>query len=251
MKIKHKVLILTSAIFLLFASAQVSASVVVVGTRVIYPKDQREVTVRLSNDGASPALVQAWIDKGNQNESPESIEVPFILTPAMFRLDPKKGQALRLIYTKEPLPEDKESIFWLNVLEIPPQSSDGGANKLQLAIRTRIKLFFRPPGLAGDSAIAPEQLNWKVTTGSSRGEYALKATNPTPYVINLGMVELKSHDKIFKSVSGFIKPGESQIFPVRGLSELPDKNSVVEYTSINDWGGAKQNIRELEGGAGS
>jgi len=37
------------------------ASVIISGTRVIYPSDQKELTVKLDNVGKSPVLVQSWI----------------------------------------------------------------------------------------------------------------------------------------------------------------------------------------------
>jgi chaperone protein EcpD len=105
------------------------ASVVISGTRVVYQAKEREVTVKLSNEGSSPALVQVWLDTGNPNATPDESDVPFTLTPPLFRLDPKKGQSLRLIYTQEPLPQDKESLFWLNVLEVPPRGQWRGRKR--------------------------------------------------------------------------------------------------------------------------
>ncbi|WP_251677901.1 fimbria/pilus periplasmic chaperone [Escherichia coli] len=65
-----------------------------------------------------------------------------LLPPPINRVDPGKGQTLRVTFTDLPLPTDRESVFWLNVLEIPtryePKSND---NYLQVAFRTRIKLF--------------------------------------------------------------------------------------------------------------
>lgn len=72
------------------------ASVVIGTTRVIYQEKDREVTVRLTNDGKHPALVQAWIDSGNPNALPDDTKTPFILTPPLFRIDPNQGQSLRL-----------------------------------------------------------------------------------------------------------------------------------------------------------
>ncbi|GJG93744.1 molecular chaperone [Cupriavidus pauculus] len=88
----------------LFAMAlsQASASLVLTGTRVVYPAKGREVTLNLSNEGIAPALVQAWIDDGNPNAMPDDSKTPFTLTPPLFRLDPKKGQTLRIIYLQEP-----------------------------------------------------------------------------------------------------------------------------------------------------
>jgi len=40
------------------------------GTRVVYPAQQREVSIKLTNDDAQfPRLVQAWIDTGDENSA--------------------------------------------------------------------------------------------------------------------------------------------------------------------------------------
>src|SRR5471030_1759277 len=109
---------------LLFCLVSVSswASIVITGTRVIYPSTEKEVTVKLNNVGVSPVLVQSWIDNGDVNAKPENISVPFILTPPINRVEQGKGQTLRINYTGTPLPVNKESVFWLNVLEIPAKA---------------------------------------------------------------------------------------------------------------------------------
>ena len=43
------------------------------------------------------------------------------------------------------LPADRESMFYFNVREIPPKSNK--SNTLQIALQTRIKLFWRPKAL--------------------------------------------------------------------------------------------------------
>ncbi len=48
------------------AAPAAQAEIVIHGTRVIYPSDAREVTLQVSNNGSKPALVQAWIDEGDQ-----------------------------------------------------------------------------------------------------------------------------------------------------------------------------------------
>lgn len=57
------------------------ASVVISGTRVIYPADAKEVSVKINNGGPSPVLLQSWIDNGDVNAKPSAIKVPFVLTP--------------------------------------------------------------------------------------------------------------------------------------------------------------------------
>ncbi len=161
------------------------ASVVIGGTRVIYNAKERETTVKLTNEGKVPALTQAWLDNGDPKAAPSAINVPFTVTPPVARIDPGRGQTLRIIYTGEPLPQDKESVFWLNVLEIPPKPSgdEADANKLQLAFRTRIKFFFRPSGLKGEPGEAPAQLVWRLAPSGKQP--ALEARNPTPYHVSI------------------------------------------------------------------
>ncbi|PZQ98785.1 MAG: molecular chaperone, partial [Flavobacterium psychrophilum] len=113
-------------LLLIFISLPASAGIVMTGTRVIYPASQKEVTIMLKNTENIPALIQTWIDKGDPDETPEKIYVPFVLTPAVVRIDGNKGQSLRLRYTGKGLASDRESIFWLNVLAVPPKKSQMG-----------------------------------------------------------------------------------------------------------------------------
>jgi len=108
---------------LLAAAPRATAGVVVDGTRVVYPAAKREVTININNPGSVPSLVQAWLDAGDPRAKPGDSKVPFVLTPPLFRLDPTKVQSLRLVYTHDPLPADRESVFWLNVLDIPPRAA--------------------------------------------------------------------------------------------------------------------------------
>ncbi|MDE9471355.1 fimbria/pilus periplasmic chaperone, partial [Xenorhabdus bovienii] len=89
---------------------------------------------------------------GDAEALPEDINVPFILTPPVNRIDPNKGQSLRIRYIENNhLPADRESLFWLNALEIPVKiKEEGNRNYLQFAIRTCIKIFFRPSSLKGE-----------------------------------------------------------------------------------------------------
>ena len=228
-------------------AVQSQASVVIGATRVIFPSTEREVTVRVNNVGATPSLVQTWLDTGDAGASPDKIDVPFTLTPAMFRLDPGKGQTMRMIYSKTPLATDKETLFWLNVLEIPPkpkaEDAGGTPNQLQLAFRSRIKVFFRPQGLPGKPEEAPAQVKWQVVHNPDG--YHLKATNPTPYFVNFGSLALVSGGQTVDAGPGYVAPGESQEFAVPGLKGSPQPGAKVEFRAINDFGAGVQNEATL------
>lgn len=214
------------------------ASVVIGGTRVVYPAQDKEVTIKLANEGEKPALVEVWMDEGDEKSTPESAKVPFTIAPPIFRMDPGKGQAVRVVYTKEPLPTDKETLYWVNVLEVPPKASaDSDRNLLQFAFRTRIKLFFRPPRLPGDPAIAPEQLTWKLVPGESGKGIALQVTNPTPYYVNFAHVGLKAgeHDYMERG-GGMVAPGTNSTFPITQIAGRPGGEVKAAFDVINDFG---------------
>ena len=228
------------------AASAAHAAVVLENTRVIFPSSDREVTVKMKNQGDATALVQVWIDNGDPGVSPEKIDVPFTITPTIFRLDPTKGQSIRVIYTKEPLSQDKETLFWLNALEVPPKAQDAEeANRLQIAFRTRIKFLFRPKGLKGDPGDAPAQVKWAVVRGKEGKGYALKGTNPTPYFVNLGEIKVKSNGGAFSAGSGYIAPGESSEFPIDKLDHQPEAGAEVGYLSINDYGAGVEGKQPL------
>ena len=141
--------------------------------------DQKEITVKLNNNGTLPALVQSWIDTGSVESTPTSSKAPFLLSPPVARIDPTKGQSLRVLFTGAPLAQDKESVFWLNVLEIPPKPEAGAdLNTLQMAFRSRIKLFYRPVGLPGNPNEAVEQVQWQLVTARDGQGLALKGVQP-------------------------------------------------------------------------
>lgn len=135
---------------LLIASVQpVHAGIVIYGTRVIYPAEKNEVLVQLMNQGERSSLVQSWIDDGDSSLPPEKIHVPFMLTPPVAKIAGNSGQQLKIKKMANMLPNNKESLFFLNVLDIPPNNPDNvGKNVLKFAMQNRIKLFYRPKGIS-------------------------------------------------------------------------------------------------------
>jgi P pilus assembly chaperone PapD len=225
-------LVLMSMLFCMSAKASVTLS----GTRVVFSGADKEVTLQLTNDGKLPALVQAWLDKGDARAAPDTIDVPFVTTPTVFRVEAGKGQTLRIIHSGEPLPADKESLFWLNVLDVPPKAAaHDDVNRLQLAFRTRVKLMYRPEGLPGNPTEAPAQLKWTFGTDDAHRP-VLKAANPTAYVVNLSGIELKSGGKSFEVALGYVLPGETASFPIKNATGANFAAGTVLYSSVDDWG---------------
>ena len=218
-----------------FLSAPANANVVIAGTRVIYPAGEREVTVRLDNRGELPALVQAWVDDGNKDTPVSLLKVPFVITPVISRIEAHNGQTLRLSYTGDSaLPKDKESVFWLNVLDIPPQvAKQQDANSLQMAVRSRIKIFVRPEPLDADGAAqAINTLRWNPT------REGLEAINSSPYYVNIASVVINEDKRKISATDGAtIAPGQTHLFTLNASDGRVSTDAKITYTAINDFGG--------------
>lgn len=205
------------------------ANVVIDTTRVIYPVDKKEVIVTLSNPTSKPYLVQSWLDDGDESQTPSEIQVPFAVLPPISRIDGGKGQTLRIFYSGEALPQDRESVFWLNVLAVPgkPGSDE---NYLQFAFNNRIKLFFRPADLAGNANSAPGKLRW-IKTASG-----YQASNPTPYYISLTSVVLTVSGEKYKAESKMIAPFTQQEFSFVGANLQSPERKSMQVKAVNDHG---------------
>ncbi|MBV1691307.1 fimbria/pilus periplasmic chaperone [Novosphingobium sp. G106] len=218
------------------APEAVRAGVVVDSTRVVYISTKREVSVSMRNVGDRPSLVQIWIDAGDPSVRPGNDTVPFALTPPLFRLDPAKAQTLRLIYTREPLAKDRETVFWLNVLDIPPRASSGPepSNRLEMAFRHRLKLFFRPSGLPGSADSAAASVTWSV---ARRGEdVVLEARNPTPFFVSFAEVQLAAGSGIVSGEPGMLAPFANQQFKLSRQAAPLIGQATVQYGFVNDFG---------------
>lgn len=212
------------------ASSPLAANVIIGNTRVVFPADQSEVTVKLSNVGSAPSLVQAWVDDGRPQAQVQDLQVPFDVMPAMFRLDASKGQSLRLLHGGDAMPADRESLYWLNVLEVPPK---GSGNALQVALRSRIKVLYRPTGLRGKAVDAHHGVTWQLLREGP--QWVLMASNASPYVVNLARVTLEQNGQPPLELGpNHVLPFASTRFSVERLAGHSTVR--LHYAFIDDYG---------------
>ncbi|MEX5715499.1 molecular chaperone [Serratia ureilytica] len=74
---------------------------------------------------------------------------PFVALPSVFALQPSALKGLRILFAGANLPADRESVFWLNLYEIPPTrpATPPLASRVTLAMNTQMKIFYRPRAL--------------------------------------------------------------------------------------------------------
>ena len=225
----------------LLSPPMAQASVVINSTRIVYPQQDKEVTVRLESKNQAPVLMQVWLDKGDEYSTPDVDDIPFVVTPPIFRIEPGKQHVVRLAYTGETLPSVQESLYWFNVLEVPSQAPSAGQNnQLQLAFRTRIKVFFRPPDLPSAVEAAPAKLQWRSVT-TERG-VMLEGYNPTPYYVSFDKIEViakgqrHAREPAASSADNMVAPHGRNHFQLTGFKALPASETTVEFQTLDDFG---------------
>ncbi|MGG2100927.1 fimbrial biogenesis chaperone [Stenotrophomonas sp. NRRL B-14846] len=195
---------------LLGAALPAQAQVSIPGTRVVFPAERAEVVVPVKNRGETPVLVQAWVADGDADQPPEESKAPFVLAPPMIRLDAGRDAFVRVRQVSAAAPSDRrEHLYWLNILAIPPRAKSG-ENNLELAVRSRYKVLFRPAALPPPPVDRMEGVT--VSKRNDGGNAFLVFTNRTAYHLNLGRVAIVQGDAEIELDNPFAPPfGEAVI----------------------------------------
>lgn len=227
------------------ASAQ--AAVSLSGTRLIFDGAFREVSIEAVNRSQHDVLLQAWLsDARSEGEGePEGkvrADLPFAVTPHLTQLPGQGKQALRLLYEGVGMPAERESLLHLYVMEIPRRAQ--GENQLSIAIRQRINVFYRPPGLPGDPADTAQALHWRLARDPS-GASALQVNNHTAYHASLQHLRLDG-------VSGQQAVSDYLLLAPGAMHSLPLKQPVLteqrlSFSALTDYGGQRQYRAEING----
>lgn len=175
-------------------------------------------------------LVQSWISY------PDDVKAPFVVTPPVYKLQENRQTLLHIIYTgdKNALPNDRESLFVANVKSvsaISPELKD--KNTLQFAMKTRLKLFWRPAQLKEADALQA----WENITFRRQGSQLI-AKNPTPFYVSFG--ELAVGGKAIPVVETKTTPGAISMmvapFSEQTFTVPKGANGPVTWTAISDYG---------------
>ncbi|WP_419688065.1 molecular chaperone [Burkholderia theae] len=222
---------LVAAGALLSFSVPSCAGISLSGTRVVYTAKSKEASVLVKNQAKDDVMIQSWLEAPDDAHS----DLPFAITPSLSRLGGDKQQILRIFYAGQGLATDRESVFWLNVQEIPQKPK--GDNSLQIAVRQRIKLFYRPADLPGKPEDAPSQLQWRVA--GNDGKPAMEVVNDTPYYVSVVRASLHSGSHAYVLAPEMIAPKSSQRLAIKDFrGQSVGADAKVEFDSINDFGAA-------------
>ncbi len=230
MKIKTFSCAYSSLVLLMLSqTGNVNAAIGLDRTRVVFDGSKDAASMTITNNNTQlPYLAQGWIE----DEQGNKITSPLIVLPPVQRLEPgKKSQVkVQALPAVKSLPQDRETVYYFNLREIPPRSDK--ANSLQIALQTRIKLFYRP------ASIVPSQQErsdpWQKQLILTREADDFQVNNPTPYYITL--IDARS------SKEGKTSPGfEPLMVPPKGTLKLGVSAAALGskpwLTYVNDYGG--------------
>ncbi|MCU8062653.1 molecular chaperone [Shewanella sp. SM55] len=221
---------------LLMIGFSVNASVVMTNTRVIYPSDAKERSVQLTNNDAFPNVVQVWTDINNPESAPEYADGPFLALPAIFRIEPKRGQLIRLIYSGGELPKDRESVFYLNFLQIPPLSKENaGENQMLVMLKNRVKIFYRPVEIESNPDDVAKEIAFDVQYADAGIHLDVK--NNAAFFASFVEAKIKSGKQELIIPITMLEPKSNQLIDIQNQQFVITYPMTIEFTLVNDYGG--------------
>lgn len=196
-------------------------------TRVVLNGAEKSISLGVTNQNKTlPYLAQAWVEDVNGKK----ISDPLVALPPVQRIEPGAKSQVKVQATAglNLLVQDRESLYYFNLREIPPKSKE--QNTLQIALQTRIKVFYRPASLEVDQNSQPWQE--QVTLTREGDHYVVH--NPTAYFVTIAAAApsvTAEPVKDFEAVMIAPKGSEPMKASVAGLGSNP----VLTY--VNDYGG--------------
>ncbi|MFZ4215758.1 fimbria/pilus periplasmic chaperone, partial [Pantoea endophytica] len=210
-------------------SSQGYAAVALDRTRVIFDGNQNSTSVVIANNNEKlPYLAQSWIEDADGKK----INSPLTVVPPLQRLEPGKKSQIRIdaLPAINTLPKDRESLYYFNLREIPPRTDK--PNTLQIALQTKVKIFYRPAAIVPDEKLYLNPWQEKMVLNLQGKKVIVE--NPTPYYITLANVQREMKGK---TLAGF-QPVMVSPFGKADLgvtAEAIGNKPLLTY--INDYGG--------------
>ncbi|BEL77374.1 Chaperone protein papD precursor [Serratia marcescens] len=213
-----------------FLSMSSQAAIALDRTRVIFDGSVQSVSLSVSNQNKQlPYLAQGWLEDAQGNK----IQSPLAVLPPVQRIEPGKPSQVKIqaLPAAKMLPQDRETLYYFNLREIPPKSNK--PNSLQIALQTRIKLFYRPAAIAPERNAAPWQ---ELLTLTRQGDKYI-VNNPTPYYVTLIDAATRKGVEGAKGFEPFMVPPKGSA-PLTVSAASVGGSPVLTY--INDYGGRPQ-----------
>ncbi|CNE16987.1 molecular chaperone [Yersinia nurmii] len=226
-------------LLLFIISISADAGIVASSTRIIFLQGDRENTLMLANTNEYPVVVQSWIDDGDVDNTPDQAKAPFLPLPAVFKMQPGSIQSLRIISKGNQPTSDRESVYWLNLYEIPPKDRSNNHDNPQvaMAMNTQMKVFYRPKELTLSPEAAMKKVNF--TLIQNAGKTLLRSHNPTPYHVSFGQMTLNLQGKkvnILQEMDMMTPPFSEREYSTENPLPANSHGATLTYSYFDDSG---------------
>ena len=159
-------------------------------TRVVFSSGSISESLSLVNSEKEPVVVQIWTDNGDPTVNPEQVQTPIVINPPVFKMKPGEIRNIRmLLVSAGSLPQDRESLYWLNIYQIPPntETQHKGEKRVVLPLKIRMKVFVRPEKMGELEESDVRKLHFAVQ--QSTGGKTLVIKNPTPWHLTISSLK--------------------------------------------------------------
>lgn len=200
-------------------------------TRLVFPEQDKASSLKIENESkAQPYLALSWIE----DESGRKDNSHFMALPPIQRIEPGASSQVRIVKQAATgqLPRDRESLFYFNLREVPPKSAATGGERsvMQVAMQSRIKLFWRPKSITkkpGDES----EMKMEISANAK----GLTVHNPTPYYITLAWLSKEGKTMLPGFDSLMVAP-----FATASTSTGQYHGSYYSVGYIDDYGALKK-----------
>ncbi|ENW8698173.1 TPA: fimbria/pilus periplasmic chaperone [Escherichia coli] len=205
---------------LLMLSQSAQGSLSADQTRYIFRGDKEALTITVTNNDKERTFGgQSWVD----NVVEKDTRPTFVATPSFFKVKPQGQQTLRIIMASDHLPKNKESVYWLNLQDIPPALQGSG---IAVALRSKLKLFYRPKALLEGRKGAEEGISLQRLPD---GRNLL--VNTTPYIYAIGSLLDTNGKKVVVD-----NDTTQKLLMFMPGDEVQIRGNVVKVASLDDYG---------------
>ncbi len=224
-------------------------------TRVIFHEsDEKGVSLQVNNKTDNVYLLQSVIRNVDPNtglmmevehadeRATTNEKNPFMITPPLFRFEPKSE--VKLLIRRIPsvlLDDKKESVFYISLKAIPIIRSEMNKNNMTISTVINLKLFYRPNAL--EKWFIEEIPDTKPLTFSVK-DGALEISNPTPYWITFDHLAIEGVDLDKNTLRRMLPP----LGTVRYTSSVFAKSKSeysIEWSLLDELGGSTKITQQI------
>lgn len=220
------------------ATALADGGVSFTRNRLVFNEGEKAISLSVVNHGENPYLIQAGVSAAPDKQ----LRAPFLVTPPLFRLNGNAQNMMRIVGTGAELPRDRESVFYFYASAVPGQrdpheegrddASGVVGAQLSIAMKTVLKLFYRPKGLS----VTIDQAHGMMQFVQQGTQVAIK--NPTPYYQSFAFLSFDGVQQDLDRQVSMIAPGATATF----AAGKPVKS--VSWSVMTDYGGSTQMVTQ-------